>query len=81
MPDRMLSDIELEAFNICMKKEITFNAIEIMLDENVEPSLHDLVILQLIGLIESQKELLILHGKELEVLKLKLNEMYREMKR
>jgi len=79
MPDRMLSQRELEEFKRCIENEIRFNAIEIMLDEKSEPSLHDLVLLSLIGLSESRSELLISQGKEIEVLKIKINEMYREM--
>lgn len=62
MPDRKLTDIELDK---CAKEHRTgelFSALDTFHNEERKPSLHDLVLIELDAKIDAQKEIIINQG-------------------
>lgn len=72
MPDRKLTSDELLKFIQEHKTGELFRALEVFMEENTEPSLHDLCISELKATTDALKKILISQGKEIRLLRKKL---------
>jgi len=75
-PDRSLTVVELARF-ITEGEEgkVKFNALETHMEENTQPSLHDLCINELIAIVHGQRKILIHQGKRINLLEKRLSEL------
>jgi|GEM_PF-5589432 len=69
MPDRELTEAEIQQFVTEHKTGVIFSALDAFGKEEGKPSLHDLCILELQARLDAQVQVLIEQGRELKALK------------
>lgn len=70
MPDRKLTKVELKKFlSECESGKLKFYGLQAFLEEDTEPSLHDICIHELHASIDALKTVIIQQGRDIEVLK------------
>jgi len=70
LPDRKLTQDELAKFLQEAKQgKLSYVALHALLEEKTEPSLHDLCIHELHGIVDALKQVIIQQGRDIETLK------------
>jgi len=73
LPDRKLNPDEMQKFLQEAKQgKLSYVALDALLKENTEPSLHDLCLHELHGIAEALKQTAIQQGREINALKEKI---------
>ena len=72
MPDRELSQKETRKLKEERRGKLSILALQVLLEENTKPTLHDLCILELYGMVECYKAHIVRQGEEINALKERL---------